>query len=148
MAKDKLPILLRLAKDEEQARGADLATLRGLRTDAEATAASLEDMLGQYRDDRSEFEVSDSRRLANFQRFYGAVRETLGNHSMHVDRLRADEQQGERAWQTAYRKHQAIRRLTDSRKAQQQKEATRKERRAGVFRRWTMLNRQDQEQDV
>ena len=148
MAESKLPLLLRLARDEEQARAQELAALRSLRVDAENQAASLEDMLRQYREDRLQASATDADRLANFQRFYGAVRDSLGGHDVHLKRLIEDEQRGEDAWQAAYRKRKAISRLTERRAEQARRLAAKKAARAGVFRRWTMLNRQDQEQDM
>ena len=145
MAKDKLPTLKRLARDAEHARGRELAQMREERLGQEAQAQSLQDMLDQYRDGQVENGPSGSAQLAIFQRFYTRVRETLVSHGDHVETLKVREEAGERAWLDAYQAHQAITKLHAKRIAQQRRESTRKERRAGVIRRWTMLNTHDEQ---
>lgn len=145
MANDKLPTLKRLAEDAERARGRELAQMREERLGQQAQAQSLQDMLDQYREGQLESRSSGSAQLAIFQRFYTRVRETLVSHGDHVETLRVREKAGEQAWIDAYRAHQAITKLQAKRIAQQRRETTRKERRAGVIRRWTMLNTDEEE---
>jgi len=145
MAKDKLPVLKRLAEDVERVRGHELRQLREERRTQEAQAQALEDMLEDYRESHRETVSVQPEQLAIFQRFYSRVRDTLVSHGDHVETLRDAEQAGERAWQQAYRKNQAISRLQEKRIEEARRESLRKERRTGVFRRWSMLNTNEQE---
>ena len=145
MAKDKLETLRKLAARRQLALGIELQKLRAQRVEQEAQAQSLQEMLGAYHNEAQDSPSPHASQLAMFSRFYARVTQTLSSHDTHLQRLREAEHNGELSFHEAYRDHQAITRLQQKRAQQQALTLKRKERRSDGARRWSMLNRTEEE---